>query len=229
MVKAMNTENIERRHTAFAALCREYWKPLYVFSHRLGCDQQEAEDLTQGFFAYLAQRPALETATPALGKLRTFLLKIFQRYIADVRAHGNAQKRGGGAQIYSLDVEEGEELLPFDVAGTETPETLYDRTWAHALLRATLQDLDAAEEAAGRGPIFRVLKSQLIPEGAEQDRHEVAAKESGMSPEAVRQAVSRLRKKFRDCLRRRIAATLNEPDDARIDEELRALKMALLQ
>jgi RNA polymerase sigma-70 factor (ECF subfamily) len=229
VVKAMKTGNIERRHEAFAALCRDYWKPLYVFSRGLGHDEHEAQDLTQGFFAYLSQRPALEPATPELGKLRTFLLRIFQRYMGDVRDHGNAQKRGGGVQVCSLNIEEGDDLPPFDIAGTETPETLYDRAWAHALLRATFQDLGAGEEAAGRGPIFKVLKSQLNPEGAEPESHAVAAAELGMNSEAVRQAVSRLRKKFRDCLRQRIAATLHEPDDALIDEELRALKVALLQ
>lgn len=224
----MNTGNIERRHEAFAALCRDYWKPLYVFSLRLGHGPQEAEDLTQGFFAYLSQRPALEPATPEMGKLRTFLLKIFQRYVGDVRDHGNAQKRGGGVQICSMDVLPGDELPPFDVAGPETPETLYDRAWAHSLLRATLQDLGAAEEASGRGQMFKVLKSQLNAEGAEEENH-AAGKELGLTPEAIRQAVCRLRRKFRDHLRERIAATLHEPNNLLIDEELRALKAALLQ
>ena len=229
VVKAIRTENVERRHKAFAALCQTYWRPLYVFARRLGHDQHAAEDLTQGFFAYLSERPALEAAAAELGKLRTFLLTIFQRYAGDVRDRASAQRRGGGAQVFSLDDDEGDGLPPLNVAGTETPETLYDRAWAHALLRATMRDLQGLEEAAGRGQLFQVLRRQLHSEAAEQEDHPAAAVELGMNAAAIRQAVCRLRKKFRDCLRERIAATLNEPDNARIDEELRALKVALLQ
>ena len=229
VVTAMKTENTGRRHEAFAALCRDYWKPLYIFSRRLGYGQHEAEDLTQGFFAYLSQRTVVELATPELGKLRTFLLRAFQNYIGDVRDRRNAQKRGGGAHIYSLNLEEDDELPQFDIGGTDTPETLYDRAWAHSLLRATLQHLGAVEEAAGRGRLFEVLQSQLTPGRAQKESHAGAALALDMSGESVRQAVSRLRKRFRDCLRERIAATLQHPDDALIDEELDVLKAALLE
>jgi RNA polymerase sigma-70 factor (ECF subfamily) len=229
VVAAMKTENTEQRGEAFAVLCRDYWRPLYVFSRRMGYNQHEAEDLTQGFFAYLSQRSVVEAAEPDLGKLRTFLLKVFQRYIADVCDRGNAQKRGGGAQVYSLNMWDGCESPPFEILGKETPETLYDRAWAHSLLRATLQHLGAAEEAAGRGQLFAVLKSHLNGEGTKKESGVQPAVELGVSDESLRQALSRLRKKFRRSLRERIAATLYAPDEALINDELRALRVALLE
>ena len=229
VVEEANSGDIERRRRAFDALCRDYWKPLYAFARRLGHDSHEAEDLTQGFFAYLLQHATLGSATPELGRLRSFLLKVFQRYIRDVRHRDSAQKRGGTAPIYSLNVDEGDEMLVIEVAGEETPEMLYDRAWARALLRGTLQDLGAMEQAAGRGPLFEALKSQLNAETEEEESREQAALTLGMSGDSIRQAISRLRKKFRDCLRQRIAATLQEPSDSLIDEELHALKAALLQ
>jgi DNA-directed RNA polymerase specialized sigma24 family protein len=229
VVTAMKTENTGRRSDAFAVLCRDYWKPLYIFSRRVGHAEHEAEDLTQGFFVYLSQRPVVELATPELGKLRTFLLKVFQRYMGDVRDHGNAKKRGGGVPICSLGMDGGDELPPLDIAGTETPETLYDQAWAHSLLGATLKHLGALEEAEGRGRLFPVLKNQLNGDGNQEECLADTAAQLGISGESVRQALCRLRRKFRDCLRERIAATLHAPDDAQIDEELRALRAALLR
>lgn len=227
VVKAANSEDVQRRSKAWSGLVRDYWMPLYAFSRRLGHDRHDAEDLTQGFFAYLLQHPVLDSANRDLGTLRTFLLKVFQRYIGDVRDRANAQKRGGGIPVFSLNIEEGEDLAFADLTSTETPEMLYDRAWAHSVLRSALEHLGATETEAGRGAQFSVLEPHLNPDSQAEASYARAQEALGMNPENVRQAVSRLRKKFRDCLRARIAATLQEPDDARIDEELHALKSAL--
>jgi RNA polymerase sigma factor (sigma-70 family) len=229
VVNAAKSDEAENRQDALTALCREYWMPLYAFSRRLGNDRHDAQDLTQGFFAFLLERDVLRTANRDLGTLRTFLLRVFQRYISDVQDREHAQKRGGGVRLCSLDITEGEHLADTVGAGTETPEMLYDRAWAHSVLRGALQKLRAIEIAAGRELMFSVLEPRLNPDSEQETSYEGAAAHLDMTTEAVRQAVSRLRKKFRDCLRERIAATLQEPDDARIDEELHALKAALRQ
>ncbi|HEY1052892.1 MAG TPA: sigma-70 family RNA polymerase sigma factor [Prosthecobacter sp.] len=226
VVEAACSGDLQQRQQALTGLYQDYWMPLYAFSRRLGNDRHDAEDLTQGFFAYLLQHAVLDSANREMGTLRTFLLRVFQRYIGDVRDRENAQKRGGGVQLLSLDF--NEEDMPFaGMDSSENPEVHYDRAWAHAVLRGTLQQLAALERAADRGRQFTVLEPCLNPEADADASHVDYANALGISVEAVRQTVSRLRKKFRDCLRERIAATLQEPDDARIDEELRALKAVL--
>ncbi len=227
VVKAARSGNTQHRHEAMTALSRDYWMPLYAFSRRLGNDRHDAEDLTQGFFAYLLQHTVLDSANRELGTLRTFLLKVFQRYIGDVRERETAQKRGAGMHVFSLDIEEGEHLALEEVAGKETPEMLYDRDWARSVLRTSLKHLEAMEQEAGRERQFEVLEPHLNPDAESDASYEHAIVALGMNAESVRQAVSRLRKRFRTCLREQIAATLQEPDDARIDEELHALKAAL--
>lgn len=227
VVEAACSGDLQQRQQALTGLYQDYWMPLYAFSRRLGHDRHDAEDLTQGFFAYLLQHAVLDSANREMGTLRTFLLRVFQRYIGDVRDRDNAQKRGGGIQLLSLNVNEEEDMPCASLNSAETPEMLYDRAWAHAVLRGTLQQLAAIEHAADRGRQFVVLEPCLNPESDTEGAHADFATQLGISVDAVRQTVSRLRKKFRDCLRERIAATLQDPDDIRIDEELRALKAVL--
>lgn len=227
VLHVLGTGDQQAREEVLASLCRDYWFPLYAFARRMGQSPEDAEDLTQGFFAYAVEHDVFRLADRKLGKLRTFLLKVFQRYIGDVRDRDRAQKRGGGQEMFSLNLENGEELYSRDLAGTETPELLFDRTWAQSLLRATLAALAEVERSAGREQQFEVLQSFLSPDTVSDECYETAALKLGATPETVRQAVCRLRKKFRQCLRDQIAATLPEADDAHIDEELRALKSAL--
>ncbi|RYD49178.1 MAG: sigma-70 family RNA polymerase sigma factor [Verrucomicrobiaceae bacterium] len=161
------------------------------------------------------------------GTLRTFLLKVFKYYMGDVRDRETALKRGGGRELVSLDLEDAEQLYSRDLATHETPELLFDRAWAQSLLRATLANLAAEEQIAGRGQQFQVLQSFLTPDAVSEQGYDQAAPKAGLTPEAARQAVSRLRKKFRKSLREQIAATLADPDDASVDAELSSLRVAL--
>jgi RNA polymerase sigma factor (sigma-70 family) len=227
VLRVLDSEDLLLRKQALADLCQDYWYPLYAFARRQGRSQEDAEDLTQGFFIHALERDVFSLADRNLGNLRTFLLKIFQRYMGDVRDRERAQKRGGGREHLSLDLEGGENLYAADLATGESPELLYDRTWAQALLRAAQAALATSEQEAGRGKQFEILQSFLTPDSVAEQGYDAVASAAGMNPEAVRQAVSRLRKKFRKCLREAIAATLHEPDEARIDEELTALRVAL--
>lgn len=233
VVKAACTGDTQMRRQALDGLCRDYWMPLYAFARRMGHDQHDAQDLTQGFFAYLLEKDLLTSANRELGTLRTFLLKTFQRHIGDVLDRERALKRGGGREFISLNLnlQDVETLLAEDAVGAgtsgHTPEALYDQAWAHAMLRAAVQHLAELETLAGRGRQFQVLEGCLNPDATDSRSAQEAGTLLQMSEEAVRQAVSRLRKKFRQCLRDRIAATLQDPDDTRIDEELYALKVGL--
>jgi RNA polymerase sigma-70 factor (ECF subfamily) len=227
VLRLLGTDDPALRKDALASLCRDYWYPLYAFSRRLGRSREDAEDLTQGFFAYALEHDVFSLADRNLGTLRTFLLRVFQRYIGDVWDRDHAQKRGGGREHLSLDLDSGEELYSRDLETNDTPELLFDRTWAQALLRATVSTLAASERDAGREQQFEILQTFLTPDAISEQGYEAAGRASGLAPEAVRQAVCRLRKKFRECLREQIAVTLHEPDDARIDAELTALRVAL--
>ena len=227
MLRVLETDDLSRREEALSGLCRDYWFPLYAFARRLGRSGEDAEDLTQGFFVHALEHDVFSLADRSRGTLRTFLLKVFQCYMGDVRDRETALKRGGGRELVSLDLENAEELYARDLATHETPELLFDRAWAQSLLRATLSNLATGERSAGRGQQFQILQSFLTPDAVSEQGYETAALEAGLTPEAARQAVSRLRKKFRKCLREQIAETLAEPDEASVDAELSSLRIAL--
>lgn len=215
------------RMAAMETLCGDYWYPLYAFARRSGADHTDAEDVTQSFFHYLVKRDLIAGADQRLGKLRTFLLTAFQRHIRDVRNQARALKRGGGQEVFALDMEGGEERYAREAGEELSPEEIFDRGWALSVLEAALRDLRTQEEAAGKGTIFHGLEPFLNPLTAADISGSAAAEALGLSPEAARKAISRLREKFRGCLRSRISSTLRDPADALVDAELTALKTAL--
>jgi RNA polymerase sigma factor (sigma-70 family) len=227
VVQVCQEEDGKAREEALAGLCRDYWYPLYAFARRLGRTQEDAEDLTQGFFGYLIGHKVLATASRDLGRLRTFLLAVFQRHIRDADARQQAQKRGGHHEFVSLDLLNAEELYRHEPAGLSTPETQFERSWALQVLRSALETLRQAENTEPRRRTFEILCPFLDPETTAVARPDLAARELGLSPEAVRQAISRLRRRFREALRQQIASTLHNPTERQIDEELAALQAAL--
>ncbi len=227
VARVCQSDDEAARHQALTGICRDYWYPLYAFARRLGHGQPDAEDLTQGFFGHLLERNLLAGANREMGKLRTFLLTVFQRWIGDQEDRRRARKRGGDRIFIPLDVLAAEELYRHEPADPATPERLFERTWAMQVLRGALEMLRQAETARGRGRAFEALAPFLDPTMADSAHPVTAGQLLGLSPDATRQAVSRLRRKFRDVLRHQIAATLQDPDDRLIDEELAALREAL--
>lgn len=227
VIAALEHAATREREVLLTLLCRQYWYPLYAFARRSGSSPEDAEDLAQGFFAYAVEQNIFVSADRDLGTLRTFLLRVFQRYTWGIKDRENALKRGGGREVFSINAGDAEGLYERDAQDAHTPESLFDRAWAQSILRATLHELSGIEERAGRARQFARLRAFLSVEEVSGASYEAAARELGIAADAARQAVCRLRKKFGECLRAQIAATLQHPSDERITAELIALKAAL--
>ncbi len=212
---------------ALEGICKKYWYPLYSFARRAGHNPDDAQDLTQGFLSYVIHENVFRTASRELGRLRTFLLTAFRRYLSDIKDHDRAQKRGGNREILSLDAEVGEEKYVGELMDAVTPENLFERNWAVLVLRNAYSELADSEKNAGRGPQFSAFEAFVSPEAEVIESYQEVAARLAIREEAARQAVSRLRKKFREILRQQIADTLYQPTEEQIDSELRSLREAL--
>jgi RNA polymerase sigma-70 factor (ECF subfamily) len=214
---------------ALADLCRLYWHPLYAYVRRRGLAVEDAQDLTQSFFAQLLEKDYLRRAKQDRGKLRSFLLASIKNFMANEWDRAHAQKRGGDLQFLSVETiarAEGDYRAD-DVFAGMTPDRYYERSWALTLLDRATAALAAEFAAAGKTPIFDSLKTFLTGD-ADSPGYPQLARTLGMSEGAVRVAVHRLRTRFRDLLCAEIANTLPNPGDPHaIQEELRDL-LALL-
>ena len=227
VLQARQDGHSEHSRAALEQLCQQYWFPLYAFARRRGQSPADAEDLTQGFFAELISAKLFDLADPAQGRLRTFLLAVFQRHLADQHRRDHALKRGGGRPVISIELDAAEDRLRAELADHETPESIFDLRWAVALLGAVVASLEQEYAAAGKGAHFEALRPFLTGAQAYAAGYEQLARSLGLSNVSARQAVHRLRERFRELLRRGVADTLREPTPAAIDEELAALKLTL--
>ena len=214
--------------TALNELCRIYWYPLYGFARRRGLNAEDAEDATQAFFATLLESDLLAAADPSLGRLRSFLLKAFSRDLADLRRAESRQKRGAGAEFIPIDTAEAESRFQVEPVIAD-PEYQFETAWATTVLERSIRQVEAEYSASGRGALFAALRPFLGTDGAELADQNQLANSLNMSPAALRQAVSRLRNRFRVALRLQIADTLRDPSEADIDDEIRGLRAVLAQ
>jgi len=214
-----------RRHTpqsdhALEELCRTYWFPLYAYARRRGHTKEDAEDLVQAFFARFLAKNYLEGLGAERGRFRAFLLAALKHFLANEWDKSQRQKRGGGAKPLSLDWQTADTQFQVAATGEPSPDQAFDREWALALLGKVIERLQAECEASGKGRLFEQLKVFLAAGKSETARSEVA-KALDMEEGAVRVAVHRLRKRYRQLLRDEIAHTLDDP--TMVDEEMRAL------
>lgn len=223
VLAAGGDDSVEAR-AALATLCETYWYPIYAFVRRKGLTPQDAADMTQAFFASLLERRSFETVSPDRGRLRSFLLASLTHFMANAAARDRAHKRGRGVAPMSLSLEDAEGRYRHEPAEPTTPETLFERRWAQALIDAVLQDMRIEWAAAGREVEFEQLKSCLLGQSPVGGYAEVADI-LGVSEGAVKVAVHRLRRAFQARLHARIAATVERPED--VDEELRHLIRAV--
>jgi len=219
-VLAAGQRHTPQSDTALEQLCRTYWFPLYAYVRRRGQAKADAEDLTQAFFARLLEKNFLAGLDAERGKFRAFLLTALKHFLANEWDKARAQKRGGGEVPLSLDWQTAD--TKFQVAATNepSPDRAFDREWALALLARVIERLQAESETEGKGKVFAQLKSFLMAGQGESAQAEVA-KALGMEEGAVRVAIHRLRKRYRQLLRDEIANTLSDP--AMVEEEMRAL------
>jgi len=200
---------------ALAELCRVYWYPLYAYVRRLGHDVHTAQDLTQGFFERLLEKNYLELADPCRGKFRWFLLTAFKCFLANEWDRARTLKRGGGKASIALDALTAEQRYSLEPADTLAADQLYDRRWALELLARVREQL-RAEYAAKPDRFERIEK--YLPGGESSPAYAETATALGMSEDAVRQDVHRLRKRYGELLRVEIASTVVHPDE--VDEEI---------
>jgi RNA polymerase sigma factor (sigma-70 family) len=211
---------------ALEELCRSYWYPLYAYVRRQGHSREDAEDLTQGFFARLLEKNYLEGVSSDKGKFRSFLLMAVKRFLANEWDHANRQKRGGGIPLLSLDWQEADERYKINPVDTLSPDKLYDRAWAVTVLEQVITRLRDESAAEGKARLYEQLKPFLMV-GKSDIPYAQAAAALGMTEGAARVAVHRLRERYRELLRKEIAQTLSDP--AQINEEMQALFSALAE
>lgn len=219
MVDAVRNSSADSRR-ALSELCAIYWYPLYAFVRQRGSNADDAQDLTQEFFAELLDKETLRVADRHRGRFRTFLLVAITNFLAKQRRKAGARKRGGGRAALPLDLAAGESRYLREPFHTLTAEKIYERRWAMTLLEQVMAGLKADASRAGKSLQFELLSPYLG--GSRQTvPYETIARELMMSEGAVKVAVHRLRQRCRDRVRAEIAQTVASA--AEIDDELREL------
>jgi RNA polymerase sigma factor (sigma-70 family) len=209
---------------ALGELCQTYWYPLYAYVRRQGHSKEDAEDLVQAFFARFLEKNYLEGLSADRGKFRAFLLASLKHFLANEWDKANRQKRGGGVLHLSLDWQSADDRYHLDPPDSASPDKIFDREWALALLERVILRLRDECSADGKAALFEQARSYLMV-GEQAIPYGEAARSLGMDEGAVRVAVHRLRKRYREILRDQIADTLIDP--AQVADELRSLQAAL--
>jgi len=223
-VLAAGREFSPQAQEALERLCKAYWYPLYVHVRRLGWGPEDAQDLTQQFFARFLERKYLERADPERGRFRSFLLTSLKHFLTDEWEKLRTQKRGGGKQAISWDGIDPEERYRHEPAKDLTPDRIYEKRWAGILLDGVLNQLRVEYEIAGRMAEFDQLRNFVWGDGHTGTYGEVAARMK-VEENAVKVAVHRLRKRFREQLRLEVLKTVSSPEE--VDAELRHLRSLL--
>jgi RNA polymerase sigma-70 factor (ECF subfamily) len=224
VVLAAGRKSSPQSDHALADLCQTYWFPLYAYVRRRCRSREDAEDLTQAFFEKFLARNYLEGLNAERGKFRAFLLASLKHFLANEWDKLGRQKRGGGVEHLSLDWRTADQRFQFEPPDHASPDRLFDREWALTLLERVIERLRAECAADGRSKLFEQARGYLML-GEEAIPYADAARALGMEEGAVRVAVHRLRKRYRQLLRDEITQTVHDP--AQVREELQSLQAAL--
>ena len=226
LVLAARNRQSPRSREALVFLCERYWRPLYSYVRRRGYPLDEAQDLTQEFFARLLEKDGLKNAEPGHGRFRSFLLAALNHFLANEWDRARAQKRGG--QICHVPIliqaSNADDDPGVDPSHDLTPEKLYERKWAVAVLDHVMATLRDEYVAAGKGLLIEALKTTMTG-STDALTYRSIADDLGMSEGAVKVAAHRLRKRFRDTLRAEIAQTVEKAED--VEAEIHELFLAL--
>ena len=221
VVAAGDPDHPEAR-SALVSLCENYWYPLYAYLRRRGYPADQAQDLTQEFFIRVLEGRYLDRADPERGRFWSFLLSSLKFFVADEEDRNRAHKRGGGALV-PLEFSSGEERYQREPAHDETPERIFERRWALSALGRVVEKLRDEFVHHGRPEHFERLKVFLL--GQSEAPYAALAQEMNMSEGALKVAIHRLRKRYRELLRQEVADTVADP--AEVESELRFLAVVL--
>jgi len=219
VVLAAGGSDTTQARVALATLCESYWYPVYAFIRRTGHSCDDARDLTQEFFARVLEKGYLRAVRPDRGRFRSFLLTSLRHFLANERDWRHAAKRGGGKPLLPLEFDDGERRYQFEPTDELTPERIYERRWASAVLETAMQRLEESLARAGRERLFKQLKPFVFDE--QPGKYESLARELDMTEGALRVSVHRLRRQFGLLLREVIAETVDPENE--VDDELHYL------
>jgi len=213
--------------TALAELCAAYWYPIYALIRRMGHTAAESADLTQDYFARLIEKGVVGSADQGKGRFRSFLRTDCGFFLADQHDRKRTIKRGGRLELLSIDVSDAEGRYRFEpVDDGLTPDRLFDRAYALRLLDRVLGTVECEFVEAGNASLFHQLRF-ILTDGPGAVSYAAIASSLGKTEAAIQQAASRLRKRYRAVLREQIAATLVDPTESAVDDEIRDLFSAL--
>ena len=220
VVLAVGQRDTPESAAALERLCRAYWYPLYAYIRRQGSSREDAQDLTQAFFAHLLRKNFLSSVGPEKGRFRSFLLACLKHFLVDEWEKARAAKRGATCPERLLDLEQAEKRYQLEACAGASAESLYERRWALDLLAHVLNQLRAEAVASGKEAVFDQLQGCLLGERPTETYAQVGAR-LGLSETAVKVTVHRLRQRYRERLREQIAHTVRRPEE--IEEEMRYL------
>jgi RNA polymerase sigma-70 factor (ECF subfamily) len=209
---------------ALSDWCTAYWQPIYIYLRGHGHTQEDAQDLTQGFIHSLIDGGGLTAADPERGRLRSFVLGALRRYTINAYRHATRQKRGGGAEMVSIDADAVEGRMKAEVVDELSPDRAFDRAWARSVIENVQAELGREFEARERAEQFQALVPYIVRGEGEVPFAELATR-LDTTEGAARAAVTRLRKRFRTLFREHVADTLHEDSD--VDDEIRELFASL--
>jgi RNA polymerase sigma factor (sigma-70 family) len=222
LVVAAGDPHRKEARSALVYLCENYWYPLYAYLRRRGYPAHRAQDLTQEFFIRLLEGRYLDRADPEKGRFRSFILTSLKFFAADEEDRDRAQKRGGGT-VEPLEFPSGEQRYQREPAHDETPERIFERRWALTVLDRVMEKLREEFVEHGRPEHFERLKVFLL--GQSDAPYAALAREMNTSEGALKVAIHRLRKRYRELFRQEIADTVADP--AEVESELRFLAAVL--
>jgi RNA polymerase sigma factor (sigma-70 family) len=222
LVVAAGDPRRKEARSALVSLCENYWYPLYAYLRRRGYPADQAQDLTQEFFIRVLEGRYLDRASPEKGRFRSFLLTSLKFFVADEEDRQRAQKRGGG-MVVPLEFSSGEERFQREPSHDETPERIFERRWALSVLDRVVDRLRSEFVHHGRPEHFERLKVFLL--GQSDAPYAVLAREMNTSEGALKVAIHRLRKRYRELFRQEIGDTVADP--AEVESELRFLAAVL--
>jgi RNA polymerase sigma-70 factor (ECF subfamily) len=220
VVLAAGQGTSEPSQNALETLCQAYWYPIYVYVRRRGYGADDAQDLTQEFFAQLIAKQHLRLADPNKGRFRSFLLATLHFFLAREWTRAHRHRRGGQYQFVSLDLPATEEGYQIEPADNDTPESTFQRQWALTVLKEAMSALERDCVEAGKEELFQETK-HLLSGDRDGAGYSTIACRLAMTEGALRVAVHRLRQRYGELLRAEIGKTVDSEEE--IDEELRYL------